>query len=91
MSCGDASDYRPLATLTNLRSLSLGSNEQSDLTPLSGLRRLEVLDITDGRIADLSPLAGLPQLRELSFSWCSQLTDITALGYPDTIRTINSL
>ncbi|HEX5443252.1 MAG TPA: leucine-rich repeat domain-containing protein [Pirellulales bacterium] len=79
LSCGDISDYRPLASLLNLKRLVLISDQHSDLRPLAALQNLETLSVTDGRVTDLSPLAGLGRLRELSFHFCSQLSNLGPL------------
>lgn len=52
------SDISALAGLTQLRWLSLASNDIDDVAPLASLSQLEFLHLHDNAIADLSPLAG---------------------------------
>ena len=58
-------DLSPLAKLTNLRVLSLSTNNITDISPLTGLKNLRHLHIIDNDISDVSPLVGLRHLREL--------------------------
>ena len=56
-------DYSPLAGLSELTWLDLGSNHTPDISPLAGLRKMEYLNGVYNRIADISPLAALTSLR----------------------------
>jgi len=56
------SDILPLASLTNLVSLSLNYNLITDLSPLSGLTALQNLALGSNRISDLQPLVDNPGL-----------------------------
>ena len=72
------SDLSPLADLTKLRSLSLGTNIISDLSPLAGLIQLSQLHLGGNQISDLSPLADLTKLRELGLG-SNQISDLSPL------------
>ncbi|MFC1825388.1 leucine-rich repeat domain-containing protein, partial [Thermodesulfobacteriota bacterium] len=56
----------PLAALTNLTNLNLGSNQLSDISPLKALKNLVELDLPFNRISDISPLNDLTNLIDLS-------------------------
>ena len=58
---------QPLASLVNLRSLSLHNNRISDITPLANLTNLEDLYLSANRISDISPLEKLINLKVLHF------------------------
>lgn len=60
------SDLSPLASLTSLVGLDLGSNHISDLSPLSALTFLRKLDLQHNQISDISPLAVLSDLRDIN-------------------------
>ena len=62
---GAAPDLQPLASLTNLRRLSVRHNGIDRLGAVAGLTSLVELDLGENRIEDLSPLAGLTALRVL--------------------------
>ena len=55
----------PLASLTNLRDLSLGMTQVSDITPLGSLTNLQILNLASTNISDIKPLASLTNLQEL--------------------------
>ena len=85
---GQISDITPLAGLTQLRSLALGSNQISDITPLAGLTQLSVLDLAWNQISDITPLAGLTQLSVLDLSSNLFISDITPLAGLTQLRTL---
>ena len=58
---------QPLASLVNLRSISLHNNRISDITPLANLTNLEDLYLSANRISDISPLEKLTNLKVLHF------------------------
>jgi hypothetical protein len=62
------SDITPLAELTQLKGLFLGSNQIVDISILSGLLQLENLVLGSNKIVDVSPLAGLTQLKRLKLA-----------------------
>ncbi len=71
-------DLTPLANLTNLTTLCLGSLETTifdDLTPLAGLTNLTELNLGYNQITDVSPLMGLTQLVSLSLGNNPMITD----------------
>lgn len=62
---GGLQDLRPIASLKQLKSLSINYQRISDLSPLSGLEDLESLSLRGNRITDLSALSGLKKLSQL--------------------------
>ena len=88
-------DLTPLASLTNLRRLSLchtnsdvmGHGTISDLSPLGSLAALEELDLGGNDMADISGLAGLTNLRVLGLCNCG-IEDLSALS---TLTGLESL
>ena len=70
-------DISPLANLSNLRRLDLGSrgvllglvkNQVADITVLKDLDKLEEVLIADNLVKDLTPLVNLPQLKTLDLT-----------------------
>ena len=75
-----AADLAILASLTNLRSLTLRNMELDDLSFVVNLLNLEELELlTNFHIEDLTPLSGLTNLRRLSVI-NSQITDVAPLS-----------
>lgn len=79
-------DITPLASLTNLKKLQIGTDPQSleisqisDLTPLASLTKLERLSIFEIPASDLRPLAGLTNLKDLRL-WTHHASDLTPLA-----------
>ena len=71
----EISDLTPLASLTDLRVLWLGSNPAADLSPLAGLTSLQDLNLDGNALREeavpllsLAPLEGL-ELTRLSLGW----------------------
>jgi internalin A len=70
------SDLTPIAGLTNLEVLNMGTawrhnNEEDflvDVTPLGGLKNLKELYLSGQQISDLTPLANLTNLESLNLS-----------------------
>lgn len=58
----------PLAELTHLKKLDLGTNDIEDIKPLKDLISLEKLILQCNKITDITPLAGLIQLTILDLS-----------------------
>ncbi len=80
LSLQNISDISPLATLTNLKELSLNQNRLiKDISPLANLTELEYLDIFGNLIKDLSPLANLIKLKYLNLRYNEEINDISAL------------
>lgn len=77
---GQVSDYRPLRIMKELRSAFLRSDSHKSLDGFQGLSKLESLSAVDGGIQNLAPLTGLKQLRELTFQYCSELSDLSAVA-----------
>ena len=86
------SDVSPLAALTQLTTLRLGSTAVSDVSPLASLTQLRVLTLWDTAISDVSPLANLTQLTRLELvgtavsdvSPLANLTQLTSLRLDGT-------
>jgi Leucine-rich repeat (LRR) protein len=72
-------DITPLANLTGLKDLNIGSNSISNITPLRNLTNLTQLCIVLNGISDLSPLASLTNLTAIRAE-CNNLVDITPLA-----------
>jgi Leucine-rich repeat (LRR) protein len=73
------SDISPLASLTSLIELNLGSNEIGDISLLASFINLTLLDLGYNQIGDISPLANLTSLTSLSLS-DNQISDISPLA-----------
>ncbi|NLC72749.1 MAG: hypothetical protein GX684_03125 [Ruminococcaceae bacterium] len=58
-------DMNNIATLKELKSLSITSCSLSDISKLGGLVKLETLILSDNNIQDLTPLSSLIELRTL--------------------------
>lgn len=93
-------DISPLAGLTNLEYLDLGSNPIGDLSALSELHILKGLTIYSTGVRDLSPLAGCAELNMLyaqgnkieDISVLTGMTQLTALDLGENgIRDISPL
>jgi hypothetical protein len=78
----------PLARLTTLERLDLGSTSVDDLSPLAGLTMLEDLNLGSTRVVVLSPLAGLVQLKRLNLS-CTPVRDIRLLAGLTNLEELN--
>jgi len=72
-------DILPLSYMTNLRWLSLYSNQISDISPLSNLTNLNHLYLFNNQISDISPLANLTNLSRL-YLFNNQISDISSLS-----------
>jgi len=89
LSQNNISDLSPVASLTKLVVLDLGSyqyessmllgNNISDISPLAGLTNLEELWLADNNISDISVLAGLTGLQELQLSQ-NNISDLSPLA-----------
>lgn len=77
-----------LSGLTGLRSLKLSGGQITDLSPLSGLTGLEQLELYGMQVSDLGALSGLRALTHLRIGGSPTLTDISALGHLDRLRTL---
>jgi len=72
-------DIAPLANLSELKVLDLGTNRISDLSALADLVNLEQLDLGDNQISSISALVELGGLRVLCLS-DNQISDISPLA-----------
>ena len=81
-------DISPLAGLTKLRKLGLGTNAIRDISPLAGLTRLRELHLGGNQILDISPLAGLTQLWNLAL-YRNQIRDISPLAELTQLSTLH--
>ena len=78
-------DLSPLAGLTKLEEIIIGSANLSDLTPLAGLTGLRKLHLWNNDISDLSPLAGLTELRNLHLRG-NNISDLSPLAGLTNLR-----
>ena len=84
---GDIKNVDKIKGLTNLRRLTINSNEfLTDLSQLGSKPELTLLNVDD--CTELTSLQGItgknyPKLEELSCSSCSSLSDISALSGPE--------
>ena len=92
-SASDSQEYdslEPLASLTELTSLTIRNLKVSDLSPLAGLSRLRSLTIHNAAsIRDLSPLAGLENLKSLTIQGARVQLDASALTQVSNISIEN--
>lgn len=80
-------DLSPLANLSKLKELYLGSNEISNLTPLNNLIDIEILDLFDNKIVTIDALENLVGLKSLEIS-NNQLEDIKPLQNLTSLETL---
>ena len=76
-----------IVNLTDLRELSLSSNQISDISGLSGFTNLHYLSLSDNQISDISPLSGLASVHNLWLN-ANQISDISSLS---GLTNLNSL
>ena len=76
---GPLTDLRPLASLAELRDLSITQMLLEDVGPLSGLAKLEEVDLSRTQIRSVAPLAGLHELQRLRVEDCVHLESIVPL------------
>lgn len=73
-------DVTPLATLTNLKSLTIAEGEQlADIAPIAALTQLQALTLRGNLISDTTPLSGLTNLIYLDLE-ANLITDVTPLA-----------
>ena len=82
------SNVSPLASLTNLESLDLGSTAVSDVSALAGLTNLEKLDLRSTAVSDVSALAGLTNLEWLDLAG-TDVSDVSALAGLTNLKTLD--
>ena len=75
----EITDVQPLASLTNLQSLSLWGNEIADVQPLASLTNLRKLSLWGNEIADVQPLASLTNLQWLQLG-DNEIADVSPLA-----------
>ena len=93
------SNVLPLASLTNLRMLSLDNTAVSDISPLASLTNLTRLYLGGTAVSDISPLASLTNLWKLYLSGTAvsdisplaSLTNLEWLGLSGTAVDVSSL
>ena len=78
----------PLAQLSALTRLDLGSTQVTDLTPLAQLSALTRLYLRNTQITDLTPLAQLSALTALSLS-NTQVSDLAPLMHLSALATLS--
>ncbi len=81
------SDISPIAGLTNLTSLGLGSNPISDISPIAGLTNLTLLGLGGNQISDISPIAGLTNLTSLGLAG-NRISDISSVAGLTNLTTL---
>lgn len=80
-------NIEPLASLINLRSLSLSGNDIKDIRALSNLTSLTHLDLANNQISDISPLASLTKLEGLGLSK-NKISDLRPLSSLKSIKEL---
>ena len=80
-------DLTPLTDLSDLRALTLHSDDVDDLSPLASLHQLTSLTVVSNKVKDLSPLAGLNHLEGLALSG-EQISDISPLSRLTSLREL---
>ena len=92
--------WEHIATLVNLKDLSLDMTARGDPSPLSALTRLrrlhlesveieEALNGSPFRFSSLQPLSGMQQLEELCLSCCCEVTSLQGLSGLSRLRTLS--
>jgi hypothetical protein len=82
-------DLGPLAVLSGLTSIWLGSNRIRDVTPLAGLTGLTFPGLRDNQISDISPRSGLTRVIDLDITYNS-IPDLSALRRMRELRLPNN-
>ena len=77
-----------IASLPNLRQLTLAHCSISDITPLVAAMNLEYLDLSYNSIGDVSPISTLPKLETLYLA-NNALTDLTVLSGLPNLKVLN--
>jgi hypothetical protein len=72
-------DLAPVASLSQLRTLSIAHQQVVDISPLVALSHLQSLNLYDNRTADISPLAALAELTNLTLD-DNRVRDLAPLG-----------
>ena len=83
-----ADDLKLIASLPELRSLSLPSCQISTIVNLAGARKLTYLDLNNNPIRDISVIAGMQQLQSLYLQQ-NALVDLTPLKGLSQLHTLN--
>ena len=84
----DLADARPLAALTNLRSLQLIATPVSDLAPLTALTSLQSLRLGGTQVRDVAPLTALTRLQSLDLN-STQVSDLAPLAALTSLQWLN--
>ena len=83
-------DLAPLASLENLRSLSLSLLPASDISPLASLHSLNALSLGQGLpVSDISTTASIRRLRYLSLEYNRNVTDISAVSSLTALKRLD--
>ncbi len=82
------SDLNPIASLTNLKALTLGGNRISDISPLKSLTNLTELNLPGNRINDVNPLKSLVNLTSLNLAR-NLVSDINPLKSLINLTSLN--
>ncbi|KAG1657265.1 hypothetical protein FOA52_010836 [Chlamydomonas sp. UWO 241] len=87
--CEAVSDLSPLASMVNLKSLTMDNTCASDLAPLSTLVNQVELDMgCSYLVSKLVPLSTLVNLHELSISECTDVSDLAPLSTMVSMQTL---
>jgi hypothetical protein len=81
-------DAAPLASLTHLDKLVLGSTRITDIGPLASLTRLIALSLTDVPVRNLSALASLLHLKMLDIR-DTEASDLSPLEHSNELETLD--
>ncbi len=78
----------PIASLTNLETVTLNGSRVSYIEPLGGLRKLASLNLGQSLVRDLSPIKGLSLLRSLDVRG-SRVTDLSVLDGAEVLEELS--
>ena len=76
---GEVADLSPLASLTQLMTLSANDNKVADLTPLAKMTKMDRIFVNKTQVTDLTPLAAMTELTEV-FIDNTGVSDLTPLA-----------
>jgi Leucine-rich repeat (LRR) protein len=81
-------DFTPLSSLTNMRTLYLTCTSIVDLTPLEGMTQLTVLTLLQTEVSDIAPLSSLIQIKRLNLA-DTPVDDISSLEHLTELEFLN--
>lgn len=77
-----------IASMENLKSLTIAQCGLSDISPLTNAHNLEYLDLSYNSIGDVAPISSLPNLKTLYLAH-NALTDLSALSSLSNLQDLN--